>query len=153
VQVNGRLRGHLRMPADAPEAEIVARARADEKVAAHLEGRMVRKTIYLPGAPQHRRAVRRGLDHPAPREAANGAAIMPPMSPVPRAPRFRSDHARGARAFVLAVLVTALAGCGYHLAGHGSTLPPAITAIGSRCSGLSAPCRPQVFLFTRPIPS
>jgi leucyl-tRNA synthetase len=49
VQVNGRLRGHLRMPADAPKADIVARARADERVAAHLEGRTVRKTIYLPG--------------------------------------------------------------------------------------------------------
>jgi leucyl-tRNA synthetase len=49
VQVNGRLRGHLRMPADAPEADIVARARADERVAAHLAGRTVRKTIYLPG--------------------------------------------------------------------------------------------------------
>ena len=56
---------------------------------------------------------------------------MPPMSPAPsRPPGPESDRVRGARAFVLAFLVTTLAGCGYHLAGHGSTLPPTITAIG-----------------------
>ena len=49
VQVNGRLRGHVRVAADAPEADAVARARMDPRVGVHLEGKTVRKTIYLPG--------------------------------------------------------------------------------------------------------
>jgi len=49
VQVNGRLRGHVRVAAEAPEAEAVARARADARIAVHLEGKSVRKAIYLPG--------------------------------------------------------------------------------------------------------
>jgi leucyl-tRNA synthetase len=49
VQVNGRLRTHLRVAADAPEAEVVALARADERVAPHLGGVEVRRIIYLPG--------------------------------------------------------------------------------------------------------
>ncbi|MFQ5876147.1 MAG: leucine--tRNA ligase [Acidobacteriota bacterium] len=49
VQVNGRVRGRLRVTASLPEAEVVELARADRRVAAHLEGRELRKTIYLPG--------------------------------------------------------------------------------------------------------
>ena len=49
VQVNGRLRGRLLVPPSLTESEALARARADLKVAAHLEGRSVRKTIYLQG--------------------------------------------------------------------------------------------------------
>ncbi len=49
VQVNGRLRGRLRVPPSIGEEEIVRRARDDGRVAAHLEGRIVRKTIYVPG--------------------------------------------------------------------------------------------------------
>ncbi len=49
VQVNGRVRGRVRVPSSALEAEVLAQARADERVAAHLEGRILRKTIYLPG--------------------------------------------------------------------------------------------------------
>ena len=49
VQVNGRLRGRLLVPPSLSEIEIVSRARADAHVAAHLEGRSIRKTIYLPG--------------------------------------------------------------------------------------------------------
>src|SRR6185503_12065263 len=49
VQVNGRLRGHVRVAAEAPESDALERARADQRIAAHLEGRSVRKTIYLPG--------------------------------------------------------------------------------------------------------
>jgi outer membrane lipopolysaccharide assembly protein LptE/RlpB len=56
---------------------------------------------------------------------------MPPMSPAPsRPPGPASDRARRERVFVLAAAFTATVGCGYHLAGHGSTLPPTITAIG-----------------------
>jgi leucyl-tRNA synthetase len=49
VQVNGRLRGHVRVAAGAPEADAVSRARADARIATHLEGKSLRKTIYLPG--------------------------------------------------------------------------------------------------------
>ena len=49
VQVNGRVRGRLVVPPSLPEAEALARARADANVAAHLEGRPVRKTVYLQG--------------------------------------------------------------------------------------------------------
>ncbi len=49
VQVNGRLRGRLLVPPSLPESEALRRARADAHVAAHLEGRVVRKTIYLQG--------------------------------------------------------------------------------------------------------
>ena len=49
VQVNGRLRGRLRVPPSLSEPEAVARARADARVAAHLEGRTVRKIVFLPG--------------------------------------------------------------------------------------------------------
>jgi leucyl-tRNA synthetase len=49
VQVNGRLRGHLRVAADAPQDDVVAMARADGRVAPHLEGRAVRRIVYLPG--------------------------------------------------------------------------------------------------------
>jgi leucyl-tRNA synthetase len=49
VQVSGRLRGHVRAARDAGEADVVASARADRRIAAHLEGRTVRKIVYLPG--------------------------------------------------------------------------------------------------------
>ncbi len=49
VQVNGRLRGRLLVAATLTETEALSRARAEPKVAAHLEGRSIRKIIYLPG--------------------------------------------------------------------------------------------------------
>ncbi len=49
VQVNGKLRGELIVSADAREDEVIAAAKADEKVAAQLEGKDIRKTIYVPG--------------------------------------------------------------------------------------------------------
>jgi len=49
VQVNGRLRGHVRVPAAAGETEVAALARGDERIASHLSGKEVRKMIYLPG--------------------------------------------------------------------------------------------------------
>jgi leucyl-tRNA synthetase len=49
VQVNGRVRGRLTVPAGASEEEVLRRARADAQVARWLEGRALRKTIYLPG--------------------------------------------------------------------------------------------------------
>jgi leucyl-tRNA synthetase len=49
VQVNGKLRGEIAVNTDAAEDEIVANARQNDKVATHLEGKEIRKTIYVPG--------------------------------------------------------------------------------------------------------
>jgi leucyl-tRNA synthetase len=49
VQVNGKLRGDVGVPADAGEDEVVAAARAVPNVAAYLDGAEVRKTIFVPG--------------------------------------------------------------------------------------------------------
>ena len=49
IQVNGKLRGQVEVAADADEKTVTAAARSQEKVAAHLEGREPRKTIYVPG--------------------------------------------------------------------------------------------------------
>jgi leucyl-tRNA synthetase len=49
VQVNGKLRGEIEVAADAPEADIVTAAQANEKVQAHTTGREIVKTIYVPG--------------------------------------------------------------------------------------------------------
>ncbi|PYT37487.1 MAG: leucine--tRNA ligase [Acidobacteria bacterium] len=49
VQVNGRLRGHLLAAPSISEAEALSQAQGDARVAVHLRGRPIRKTIYLPG--------------------------------------------------------------------------------------------------------
>jgi len=49
VQVNGKLRGRVEVPAGAGEEEMVAAARALPEVARHLEGREVRRTVAVPG--------------------------------------------------------------------------------------------------------
>ena len=48
VQVNGKVRGKLTLPAGSPEGEVLAAARADGKIAGHLEGKTIRKTIFVP---------------------------------------------------------------------------------------------------------
>jgi leucyl-tRNA synthetase len=48
VQVNGRVRDRFEVPADLPEAELVARAKASPKVQAHLDGGEIRQTIVVP---------------------------------------------------------------------------------------------------------
>ncbi len=48
VQVNGKLRGKVTVPADAPEAEILAAARQDAGVQPHLAGKTVVKELYVP---------------------------------------------------------------------------------------------------------
>jgi leucyl-tRNA synthetase len=48
VQVNGKVRGRVQVPAEAGEAEVVAIAKADENVRRHLEGRPLRRTVYVP---------------------------------------------------------------------------------------------------------
>ncbi|MCW2682323.1 MAG: leucyl-tRNA synthetase, partial [Blastococcus sp.] len=49
VQVNGKVRAQVTVPADADAAALEAAARADEKIAAHLDGATVRRVIAVPG--------------------------------------------------------------------------------------------------------
>ncbi len=48
VQVNGKVRDRLQVPADLPEEELVARAKESPKVQAHLNGGKIRQTIVGP---------------------------------------------------------------------------------------------------------
>ena len=49
VQVNGKLRGRVTVPADASEALVIEKALADEKVRAAIAGKQIVKKIYVPG--------------------------------------------------------------------------------------------------------
>jgi leucyl-tRNA synthetase len=49
VQVNGKLRGTIALAADADEATARAAALAEERVRAHVEGKTVKKFIYVKG--------------------------------------------------------------------------------------------------------
>lgn len=49
VQVNGKLRSTIVIPADADKEKAVALARADEKVASMTDGKTTVKEIYVPG--------------------------------------------------------------------------------------------------------
>jgi leucyl-tRNA synthetase len=49
VQINGKLRGKLVVPAGSDQALIVNAARADERIAGLLAGKDVVKTIVVPG--------------------------------------------------------------------------------------------------------
>ncbi len=49
VQVNGKLRGKVTVPACADEGAVKEKALADAKVLPFLEGKKVRKVIYIPG--------------------------------------------------------------------------------------------------------
>lgn len=48
VQINGKLRANIAVPADASEAKIIETAKANEKAAQNLEGKNIIKTIYIP---------------------------------------------------------------------------------------------------------
>ncbi len=48
VQVNGKLRAEVKVPADAGEAAVRAAAEADEKVAGHLAGKQLKKVVFVP---------------------------------------------------------------------------------------------------------
>jgi leucyl-tRNA synthetase len=48
VQVNGKVRGTIRLPAGAPESEALAAARADSNVSRHLGDSEPRRVIYVP---------------------------------------------------------------------------------------------------------
>jgi leucyl-tRNA synthetase len=49
VQVNGKVRGHVQVPAGAGEEEVKAAALADEKVRQHIGAATIRKVVYVPG--------------------------------------------------------------------------------------------------------
>jgi leucyl-tRNA synthetase len=48
VQVNGKVRDRIEVPADMPEEELVATAKASERVQTHLDGGEVRQAIVVP---------------------------------------------------------------------------------------------------------
>jgi leucyl-tRNA synthetase len=48
VQVNGKTRDRLEVPADLPEEELIARAKASPRVAQHLDGGEVRQAFVVP---------------------------------------------------------------------------------------------------------
>lgn len=49
VQVNGKVRGSIRVAPDAAKDDILAAARKDENVQRHTEGLSMRREIYVPG--------------------------------------------------------------------------------------------------------
>ena len=49
VQVNGKVRDRLEAPADADEKTVRELALASERVARWLEGKQIRKTVFVPG--------------------------------------------------------------------------------------------------------
>jgi leucyl-tRNA synthetase len=49
VQINGKLRGRVVVPADADGPAIEAAARNDERIAAMLDGKTVQKVVIVPG--------------------------------------------------------------------------------------------------------
>jgi leucyl-tRNA synthetase len=49
VQINGKVRGRLTVPAEASESDLEARALADPAVKAHTEGKTIRKIVVVKG--------------------------------------------------------------------------------------------------------
>ena len=49
VQVNGKVRGTIQVPADAAKESVLDQAKVLENVQKHLEGKTLRKEIYVPG--------------------------------------------------------------------------------------------------------
>ncbi|MEM7791405.1 MAG: leucine--tRNA ligase, partial [Verrucomicrobiota bacterium] len=48
-QVNGKFRGDADLPADISEEEAIAAARSHQRIIPHIEGKTVRRQIYVPG--------------------------------------------------------------------------------------------------------
>jgi leucyl-tRNA synthetase len=48
VQVNGKVRGQITLPVDSPQEVVDAAARAEESVARHIEGKELRRVIFVP---------------------------------------------------------------------------------------------------------
>jgi leucyl-tRNA synthetase len=49
VQVNGKVRGKISVPAEAEESEVIEIAKADRNVGKHLAGQSVKRAIYVRG--------------------------------------------------------------------------------------------------------
>ncbi|MBX4197342.1 leucine--tRNA ligase [Candidatus Saccharibacteria bacterium] len=49
VQINGKVRSEIVVPTDISEAEAIEIAKADEKIAPQLDGKTIKKAIYVPG--------------------------------------------------------------------------------------------------------
>jgi len=49
VQISGKLRGTILIAVDASKEDAIAKAKADSKIAAMLEGKQIVKEIYIPG--------------------------------------------------------------------------------------------------------
>lgn len=49
LQVLGKVRSRMTISADTPKEEVLAAAKADSKIAALLEGKTIKKEIYVPG--------------------------------------------------------------------------------------------------------
>ncbi len=49
MQVNGKVRGTIEVPADAQKERVLEAARQDENVSRHLDGKTMRREIYVPG--------------------------------------------------------------------------------------------------------
>ena len=129
LQVNGKLRDRLQVPASIGEDELVALARASERVQAHLNGGEPRKTIVVPGklvnfvgVANWNRVVTEAL---AIRDRSSRHASDMPSLPVSRQ-----------RALVLAaVALVLLAVAGRTLAGAGTaTVEPAATLVPERAA-------------------
>ena len=48
IQVNGKLRGQIQVAADADKDAVIALAKADAKIAAQLDGKTIRKEVFVP---------------------------------------------------------------------------------------------------------
>ncbi len=49
VQVNGKLRDKIKVPADISEEEAKEKALASEKIKKHIDGKEIRKVIFVAG--------------------------------------------------------------------------------------------------------
>jgi len=49
VQVNGKRRGEIEVPADAPKEDVEQAALSDEAVQRHIDGKTIRKVVVVPG--------------------------------------------------------------------------------------------------------
>jgi len=48
-QINGKYRGDAQLPADVTKDEAIAAAKANAKISAHIEGKAIKREIYVPG--------------------------------------------------------------------------------------------------------
>ncbi len=49
LQIMGKVRSRITIPVDMPKEKVLALAKADEKIAAAIEGKTIKKEIYVPG--------------------------------------------------------------------------------------------------------